>query len=235
MNITKSRRSIVLCALVSVLGAAACADAPMEEDLAPASEASESTSETAALQVDPNKIAIRDVNASGAGCPRGSWTSSLSSDGLALTLTFAKYFLEATPSKPTVQSLACNITLGLDMPRGYTVGVTKVSYSGYANLQRGVTAEQIANYAWTGVGTVEGRQFTTKLAGPIDEDYVWTDDVVTRGVGIQFAPCDIRSSLQIRSRLTLNNPQRANGYFNTAAIDVEQGTTLVINFGRKSC
>jgi hypothetical protein len=206
-----TRRKLLLCAVLTALGATACAEDALESDVDPTRGGSEPTSEPAALQSSSEQIRITSVSANGSGCPAGSYESSLSSDGLALTLTFSKYFLEATPTTPVVQTLACNVSLQLAMPRGYSVGVTKVSYQGYAYLERGVEAEQIANYAWTGIGTVANNEAKSKLSGPHDGTYLYTDDVETRGAGIPWSPCDITSRLQIRSRLILTNNARATG------------------------
>ncbi|MET0339440.1 MAG: DUF4360 domain-containing protein [Polyangiales bacterium] len=234
MTIAKTRLCLLALSSLSALGALACADASTDPDLAPSAH-TEAEPEAAALQVDPSKITIGSVSATGSGCPRGSWEANVSPDGLALTMTFSKYFLEASPSKPVLQSLACTLSLGLDMPRGYSVGVTKVSYQGYAGLEAGMTAEQIANYAWTGIGAVSGTESKNTLRGPYDDSYLLIDNVETRGVGIQWSPCDIRSNLQIRTRLTLDNPRRGSGYINTSDVNIEQGTKLVVSFDRKSC
>ena len=236
MNTTsKTGRNILLCAVLGALSAGACAEEPSEGELGPAVEQGDQAPETAAQQASGEQIRIASVSANGSGCPRGSYETLLSPDGLALTVSFSKYFLEATPSKPSVQTLACNVSLQLEMPRGYTVGVTKVSYMGYATLERGVVAEQIANYAWTGLGALASNQGTSKLTGPYDGTYQYTDNLETRGVGIYWAPCDVRSNLQIRSRLVLTNNSAGNGWINTSNLEVQQSTKLVIDFVRKSC
>ena len=235
MNITKTSRNVFLCAALGALGLVGCADTSAEGDVEPASDSVEQAPETAALQADPNKINIASVSASGSGCPAGSWSKSISPDGLALTMTFSRYFLETGPTSTAVKSLACNVSLRLNMPSGYSVGVTKISYSGYAYLERGVNAEQIVNYAWTGAGTISQNEAKSTITGPYDNNYVFTDNVQTSGRGIVWSPCNITSNLQVRTRLVLNNTSRATGYVNTNALDVQQDTKLVISFGQKSC
>lgn len=232
-NISKSRRNIFLCAVVSALSAGACADAP-ETDVEPGiSDADDTASPAAQQSGGDGKIRIKSVSAFGTGCPSGSWDAFVSSDGLALHIGFDKYFLEGAPNKPTLQSTNCQVTLVLDMPRGYVYGVTKVSYTGYANLEKGVTAEQIADYAWTGLGASSSGSARSKLTGPYDKSWTFSDDVEERGAGIPWTRCDITSNLQIRSRLTLTNNVKGFGYINTTALDAEQDTKLVINLTRK--
>jgi hypothetical protein len=220
--ITPNRcRDILFCAVLGTLGTASAAVAEEEQDSEAPNDA-------------PNdQITIRGVTASGSGCPAGSWAFILADD--QATVNFSQYFLEADASKPTLQSLACNVSLTLNVPTGYSVGVSRLSYSGYAYLAQGVTAEQLVNYAWTGVGTISNNEAKHVFAGPYDSEYVVTDHIETRGAGIQWSPCDIRSNLQIRTRLVLNNPERADGYFKMDSIGGEQGSELGIRFVKKKC
>lgn len=230
----KTRRTLLLCSVIA-LGSAACAEGGPESNLDPERASDVQASAPAALQSEGEQIRIASVSVNGSGCPAGSYESFLSEDGLALTITFSKYFLEASATKPVVQTLACNVSLQLAMPRGYQVGVTKVSYQGYAFLEPGLVAEQIANYAWTGIGTLANNEARSKLTGPHDGSYLFNDEVETRGGVIPWSPCDLTSRLQIRSRLTLTNNVRGEGYINTTDVNVEQKTKLVINLRKQVC
>ena len=204
-------------------------------EAASAADASTEAPDGSAPPSRSEQVTISGVSASGSGCPAGSFATSWAPDGRGLKVIFSHYLLEATPAKPTLQTLACNVSLKLDMPSGYSVGVTKISYSGYAFLDRGVVAEQISNYAWTGVGTLSQNEARSTLTGPYDDDYVFTDNIESRGRGIQWSPCNITSNLQIRTRLILTNNVKGNGYINMGELRLGGGTELTIQFVTKSC
>ncbi|MEH1939965.1 MAG: DUF4360 domain-containing protein [Nostoc sp.] len=73
------------------------------------------------------------VTLSGNGCPSGNPQASLNGDTLSVTLPS----FEATALPPKVVAKSCNLRIGLNVPAGYKVKPTNISYVGFANVPQG--------------------------------------------------------------------------------------------------
>ena len=169
-------------------------------------------------------VKITNITASGSGCPAGSWSVRPAADGSGMEVSFDKFSLSAGPDKPSVQSLACNVSLKFDAPRGSSIAVQSVEYTGEAELAQGASAEIISNVAFTGVGTPSNSEsvFNVPKSGPFT--------FVSKPRELYWSPCDITSNLQLRTRVVLNSTDRATGN-----VQLSGFSTSTIRFATRSC
>ena len=90
-----------------------------------------------ALALIPASAAVVPANAEEA-C---STTVINSPDGSALTILFDDLSVAGGP-----QSRACTISTPLDLPQGYSLGVYRVDYRGYAHLAKKENATLVVDY-----------------------------------------------------------------------------------------
>ena len=112
-------------------------------------------------------VAGTQVAASAAEC---SATSVSAPDGSALTILFD----EMTVSDGTL-SASCAINAPLALPEGYSLGVYRVDYRGFAHLAKGQTAELSVDYNLGPKGN--SRSFKRKVKGPLDEDFALRENI----------------------------------------------------------
>lgn len=215
-----------LAVLLLPLGGSGC-DAPRDDD-ALAEEAP--LRAEAEITPDPNSTYFTKVVANGTGCPKGTWDTSVSRDGLVFTTTFSAYVAELSPNT-TVAVKDCQLTIGLHTPAGKSFSVASMSFHGYALLEPGVVGRQAASYYFQGkpVGVKAER---TDTVGPYDDPFVFTDEVEVEDA--VWSPCGAERDLAVATRIVLQNPKTpgGSGYMNIAATD---GSALVIKFAARSC
>ncbi len=130
---------------------------------------------------DPSEIYIRDIYYSGTGCPGGSVSGLVSSDGTVFTATFEQFYAMQGPSwDRTQRRKSCNLTVDLHAPQGYSYSIFRLNTLGYVDLDDGTSAEQKVMMRFAGDAITKSVSFQTPFYGPADEDFF-----VTNEVGIQ--------------------------------------------------
>ncbi|WP_052559124.1 DUF4360 domain-containing protein [Enhygromyxa salina] len=168
---------------------------------------------------DPNDVWIQSITTHGAGCPKSkpdSAVSDISIDKKSFIVTFADMVL-SNPPGPTVKVTNCVASVSLHVPGGWQVSVATINTRGYAFLENGLTARQTSSYFFAGdpVGFVAH----AKLVGPIDEFYVFSDEIPFES--IVWSACGMSAIFAVNTSLILNatlNPNGA-GVFNNTTID----------------
>lgn len=190
---------------------------------------------------DPNGLFFAKIDASGDGCPRGTWNARISPDGKAFTITFASYAARINPSLNTDRiTIDCTLNIAMNSPSGLSYGVTAISYSGNAYLEQGVRGTVSAYYNFSGqrLRTVNNSGWiheTNKVyTGPFDDDFVYED--VLQSSDIVFSECRKQSVLNINTSLRVNNSSPArSGLLNLSAIDGNTASKLIVKFNTKPC
>jgi hypothetical protein len=175
--------------------------------------------------VQPQGVYFASVNANGSGCPAGTWTVAISPDGQTFTLIFSAY--EARITRGEVLAMKdCTLDLQLASVDGQNIMFTIGSfyYQGYVALEDGMSARQRADYSFwapslSGVYSMISGVTSSQnnLAGPVNESFIYTDDV---GLN-QWSPCSPLTRLRVSTSLALqNNPSLSgDGYANSSTVD----------------
>lgn len=246
MSKNRFDRKLLLCA-AAFSALVGCASEPESsvaaDDESPENAALLTANRTATLQAPPapdGGVTVPNpagtyfvsVTPNGTGCPPGTTNTSISADGLVFTTTFSAYEVQINNQTPDLTiTKNCTLQIKLNSPNGISYAVTSFFYSGYAFLEQGVTASQQASYRFQGVSTTPKSNRTTKV-GPIDEDFVFRDDVATSDV--VWSPCGVERELIVNTQMQLRNssPKRS-GYANLAAID--GSTKLELRLAFRGC
>lgn len=188
-------------------------------------------------ELSGDHIKIESITASGSGCPKGSWTADKVPEGNAFTLTFEKYVIEAPASStPTKTTLDCTLSLKLQTPKDLSYAVTSFQYFGYANLSAGMKASLDASYAFAGSGVSERpAPFHYDFPVPYETTYAVNDDVEARGAATSYSPCDVSTTLTIRTRLTLENAGAAPGILAMDNTDARARGAMKVNVFTRGC
>lgn len=172
-----------------------------------------------------------EVRANGTGCPEGTTNTRISDDRLAFTTTFSKYAAEIDPSR-TVSIKDCQLGISLRTPSNMSFSVQTFSYTGYANLDEGVTGRQTASYYFMGNPAAIAESNRTLLIGPYDDGYVFKDEV--KAEDRVWSPCGITRDLQVRTRLQLlNSTPPRSGVMNVSTF--EGAVKMVVLLEARRC
>ena len=237
-------------ALLGALGLSmqGCADAPVDDETLVLSQQEQRRPpqpEAQPPQAPPGRrpvgaaVAQRDatggffvaVNASGTGCPAGSWRSEISSDGQTFTMTFSSYEVAVDPSTD-VSTKDCVLGLKLSSPRGIAFSLPSIYYGGYALLEQGVRGQQSASYAFRGQSQRVGAP-ARQLSGPYDDAFLF-EHGQSSGNSRPWSPCGYDRVVNVNTQLRLQNSSpRRNGYMNLSAVDGQ--TKLIVRLAWRGC
>ncbi|KAG0644139.1 hypothetical protein HOY80DRAFT_177426 [Tuber brumale] len=169
--------------------------------------------------VDPNKVYIEGITYAGSGCKAGSVAISKSSDYKTVTLAFDSYVASIGPGVPFVEKRKnCNINVKLHYPGGYQYTLYQTDYTGYADLEKGVTAKQQSQYWFAGFADQKAiLQSTWK--GQYKNSFTFRDTLAHEAV--VWSPCGASTTLNIDTQMTLDNSEekKASGLITTDVID----------------
>jgi hypothetical protein len=185
-----------------------------------------------ALPVDA-KMTVQVVTVNGSGCPLGSTTVATSKDNTAFTVIYNSYTAQVGPeAKSTDFRKNCQLNVIVQVPNGFTYAIAQVDYRGYANLAKGATAIERANYYFQGnaptVYTVHN------FAGPMDGNWQTTDTAEMPAV--VYAPCGELRNLNINTELRVNagtSPKTATSFISMDSVDTAINTIYHLAF--KKC
>ncbi|KAF6756578.1 hypothetical protein DFP72DRAFT_893131 [Ephemerocybe angulata] len=181
----------------------------------------------------PPGFNITSLGVIGTGCPPGSTYYVLNAEKTAVTVTFSEFYAEAGPGVSISKNRkACQLTLGVSVPPGFTFGVASVDYRGYYQLDSKVTASQSSLYYFQ--GELVQASSRSDLVGPVDgKEYTYRDQFDL--VSTVQSPCGKSTVLNINSDVRVSNSanSKGQGYLATDSIDTSLTTTF--NFQWQVC
>ncbi|MEU5693009.1 DUF4360 domain-containing protein [Actinosynnema sp. NPDC020468] len=134
----------------------------------------------------PDYVTVDVVTVNGSGCPAGTSAVAAADDRTAFTVTYSAFLAEAGGSSgPTEFRKNCQLVLQLGYPQGFTFGISKADYRGFAHLQAGATGVEQGNYYFSGTSPTSRKTHT--FHGPLSDDWQATD--TTEWASIVYAPC----------------------------------------------
>jgi hypothetical protein len=183
---------------------------------------------TGQVVAGPGGLFSTIVNASGPGCPKGSWNAAISPDGQTFTVSFNQYEAQLSPGQSQAMQY-CALDLALLGTRNLKFDIGSFYYQGYVALDNPqMSAVETADYTFNAAGVISGLigvdiplpgelHSQSALSGPVSQSYLNTDTVG----GGRWSPCGKANDLHIRTHLILNNDPSRNGsgYLNDATVD----------------
>ncbi|GAB2585099.1 hypothetical protein Aab01nite_53300 [Paractinoplanes abujensis] len=147
------------------------------------------------------EMVIGVVAANGSGCPFGSAQVTPSPDNKAFTVTYSEFTAQVgVGTKPTDFRKNCQLALDVHVPQGYTYAISGTDYRGFAQLARGATASETANYYFQ--GERQSTRIRHDFRGPFDGNWQRTDTV---GISsLAFLPCGEQRYLNVNTELRVN-------------------------------
>jgi hypothetical protein len=167
--------------------------------------------------VPPGKITVDVVTVNGSGCPAGTAAVAVSDDNTAFTVTYSDYTAQAgAGSTPTQFRKNCQLNLRVHYPQGFTYGIAKADYRGFAHLPRGAKGMQRASYYFSGSSSTG--MSTHNIASPTSDNWQFTDS--TDVAEIVFAPCGMVRNLNVNTELRVtSNPSNQSAFVSMDSTD----------------
>jgi len=148
-----------------------------------------------------DQIVIDIVTVNGSGCPPGSAAVAVAPDNTAFTVTYSTYLAQVgVGSKPTDFRKNCQLNVLVHVPQGFTYGVARADYRGFASLARGATAMQRASYYFQGTPNTDIR--THNFSGAYEDNWQTSDE--TDVAAIELHPCGAMRTLNINTELRVS-------------------------------
>lgn len=169
----------------------------------------------------------------GNGCSQGTYSVVNSPDGTTLTILFDSFSIATAQSASASSNrISCNVQVPLNLPDGFTLGLYKVDYRGFAHLSENQSSELFVDYVF---GTRnKSRNFHRKVKGAYDADFFFTETI---GAGLmKRIGCGESAVLNVAAALELDT----SGHPGEAmvALDSVDGAPkggLIYHFDLKPC
>ncbi len=165
------------------------------------------------------------------GCQDVTYDVVVSPDGETLSILFDNMSVSGAPDGRRVQA-ACSLQIPLPLAPGYSLGVYKVDYRGFARLSTRQIAELKIDY---GFGAASGGlQFQRNIIGPIEDDYLFSETI---GAGLMSrVGCGSRAKLTLNATLTLNSGRATGESLVTLdSVDGSRQGAITFYLERKKC
>lgn len=176
-------------------------------------------------------VKLGEPSYGGTGCPAGSASVSLSPDQDEISILFDNFVAEAGgDTRRTVDRKACELSVPLEIPQGYSATVIQTDFRGFNLVSRGGMNRLNTEYFWAGA---RGPSYSNMYRGPQNEDYFATNGVVASGV--VWTPCGMSTNLRIRATImTQTNRNLDQSMMTVDSADITSGLIYHIQWRRCS-
>merc|ERR1712232_587426 len=135
----------------------------------------------------------------GSGCPTGTVQTITSSDSQTFSVIFSSYMSETSQTKRMVRT-SCNLAVPVDVKPGYSIGIFKTDYRGFAEVpdtHRKNYARFGAEYFFAGK---KGPTVSKTFPSGSSEDFFISDDLVINSV--VYSACGASTVFRINTAIT---------------------------------
>jgi len=176
-------------------------------------------------------VKLGEPSYGGTGCPAGSASVSLSPDQDEISILFDNFVAEAGgDTRRAVDRKACELSVPLEIPQGYSATVIQTDFRGFNLVSRGGMNRLNTEYFWAGA---RGPSYSNLYRGPQNEDYFATNGVVASGV--VWTPCGMSTNLRIRATImTQTNRNLDQSMMTVDSADITSGLIYHIQWRRCS-
>ncbi len=165
----------------------------------------------------------------GNGCPAGTASVTVAPDQTAISILFDNFVAESGgETRKRLDRKSCNLTIPVKVPQGFSVAIFSVDYRGFNSVPRGGYSRFDAEYFWAGI---RGPRTSETFRGPIDENYIHTDDVIA--ASLVWAPCGQSVNLRINSSMqAVSNTRMEQAMATVDSADITSGLIYHIQWRR---
>jgi hypothetical protein len=173
----------------------------------------------------PTGVVIERLQYSGDGCPPGSVSYNLSSDGQAFTVIYSKF--SAQTGAATRRQ--CQLHAMVSVPSGWSYALASVDFRGFASVDNGVVASEATTYHMSGE--------TPETTATYEWKDGFDDDFDVRDLGAASPPywsrCGKGKNLMIRTEISVDTSANPSGQ-GTIDIDSTDGEIYYLKWQRCS-
>lgn len=167
----------------------------------------------------------------GTGCPAGSASATLTSDGSILSILFDQFTAEAgNTTGRRIDRKACSLRIPVDVAQGFQVALIAFDYRGFVAVPYGGQAVFDATYSY--VGSQQNR-FSKTFRGGTATDYSLRSELVS--TSLVWSPCgkQVMLAANISARATSNNAMEQTMLL-VDSVDVTAGLLYQVQWRRCS-
>ncbi len=138
-------------------------------------------------------------------CAGGTYSAVNSPDGSTLSILFDNFSVATAPgSAGGTERKSCNIQVPLNLPEGYSLGIYRVDYRGFAYLSSKQDSELSVDYA---LGPhSNSRKFQRRIQGVHDGEFVFRENI---GAGLmKRVGCGAAAVLNVAAMLELQTSRQ---------------------------
>ena len=135
------------------------------------------------------------------GCAAGSFSVVTSPDGSAISVLFDNFAVKGTEANGGFARTTCAVEIPLHLPEGYSLGVYRVDYRGFAHLDDKQRAQMNVDYGL--MRHNHSRRFRRDIKGAYDGDFTFNERL---GAGLmKRAGCGDDAVLNFSASLILES------------------------------
>lgn len=166
--------------------------------------------------------AIDVVTVNGSGCPAGD--ADVRTDGRTFSIGYHTFLARAGGgSSPLDMRKNCQINLRVTVPQGWTYGLARTSYEGYAHLQAGASGlNRVSTYLQ---GSSQTATVTHPLTGPFSDN--WETHYRPNSSDIQWVPCGEQRNININAEVRVSIGSADPDRLNFAIVESSRGAVRV--------
>lgn len=172
------------------------------------------------------------ASAADSGCPKGTVQTTISPDGMTLSLLFDQFSLStAAGAAAGIAKKTCEVMVPLHLAAGNSLGIYKVDYRGFAHLGNLQSTELLTRYAFAADKRL--RENRKLVKGPYDSDFAFSELVGERTM--RRAGCGDAAVLRIVLSLTLLRRGPSDALTTLDSVDGAPKRGLVYHFNLQKC
>ena len=166
-----------------------------------------------------------------AACGGGSYSVINAPDGTSVSVLFDSFTASGSQAVAGAVRTTCAVRIPLNLPQGYSLGVFRMEYRGFAHLDPRQSAQLSVDY---GVGPKGGgRNFRRGLRGAYDGDFGFVENI---GAGLmRRTGCGESAVLNLAASLDLRSGGSPDGMITLDSIDGASRGGVVFYIDLKKC
>ena len=180
---------------------------------------------------EAGRLRLGEASYGGSGCPAGTASVTVSPDDQALSVLFDQFIAEAgNTTGRRVDRKACNLTIPVHVPQGFSVAVIQTDYRGFNLIPSyGGMSRLNTEYFWAGV---RGPVFSHVYSGPKNDDFTISNGIYTQN--LVWTPCGASVNLRVNTTIMAQSNYRMDQTMMMVdSADITGG--LVYHLQWKSC